>query len=483
MHHAANRSQADTSASEEWAHTYQKIPKVVDEALAKSKAVRLTDRAETDVSSDKILDKFDAWQDSELWPALVKKFNTQSSGDAASAKALGMTVDVQTRSSLLRQETQLGEVTETRLLTAPGAQRKRHIGIRLPTGIEYRAGDYLAVLPMNPPDLVKRVLSRFALPWDAMITIDESNATSLPKNTPISAHDILASMVELEQPVSSRIATAVVKSIPDEKEAKALQESMKKAGVAPSLLVILEEHLQAQFSFAQFLAAMPPMRMRQYSISSTPLQDPSLVTLTYSVIDAPNKSGGKANFVGICTTYMERLKVGDRLHVSLKGSRAGFHLPADDSTAIIMACAGTGLAPFRAFVAERAVKKINGNDVGPAMLFYGLNSPDEDDMYREEFEKWEAAGVVSVHRAYTHKSQESGGAKYVQERIWNDREEVTALFRKQAQIYLCGAGVVGSGVEKTMARIRSEMSGDDEEAAGKWVQGLKGDRYWSDVFS
>ena len=111
MHHAANRSQPDTSASEEWAHTYQKIPKVVDEALAKSKAVRLTDRAETDVSSDKILDKFDAWQDSELWPALVKKFNTQSSGDAASAKALDLTVDVQTRSSLLRQETQLGEVT------------------------------------------------------------------------------------------------------------------------------------------------------------------------------------------------------------------------------------------------------------------------------------------------------------------------------------------------------------------------------------
>lgn len=435
------------------------------------------------MASDKILDKFDAWQENELWPALVKKFNTHSSGDSASAKALDLTIDVQSRSSLLRQETQLGEVTETRLLTSPGAPRKRHIGIRLPTGVECRAGDYLAVLPMNPPDLVKRVLGRFGLPWDAMITIDESNTTSLPKNTPISAHDVLASMVELEQPVSSRLAAAVVKSIPDEKEADILEERLKKAAVSPSLLEILEDHVQAQFSFAQFLAAMPPMRMRQYSISSSPLQDPAVASLTYSVIDAPSKSGGKANFVGICTTYMERLKVGDRVHVSLKDSRAGFHLPADDSTAIIMACAGTGLAPFRAFISERAIKKANGIDVSPAMLFYGCSRPDEDDMYREEFDKWEQEGVVSIRRAYSRKPEESGGAKHVQDRIWEDREEVTALFKNQAQIYLCGAGVVGLGVEKTMARIRSEMSGEDEEAAQKWVAELKGDRYWSDVFS
>jgi cytochrome P450/NADPH-cytochrome P450 reductase len=430
-----------------------------------------------------VFDKSDDWQENKLWPALGKHFNVEKSEDAGSIKALQLTVDVQSRSSLLRQDTQLGEVVETTLLTKPGAPRKRHIGIRLPSGSTYRAGDYLAVLPTNPPDLVKRVLGRFGLPWDAVIMIDESNATSLPKGTPISAHDVLASMVELEQPVSSRVAAAVAKSLPDAEDAKKLEERIKKGGLSCSLLDILEEHPKAQLSLAQFLAAMPPMRMRQYSISSTPLQDPTVATLTYSVIDAPNKTGGKGNFVGICTTYMERLKVGDRLHVSLKNSRAGFHLPADDSAAIIMACAGTGLAPFHAFVAERAIKKANGVDVGPAMLFYGCNQPDEDDMYREEFDAWEKQGVVSVHRAFSHKPEESQGTKYVQERIWHDREEVTELFRKHAQIYLCGAGMVGAGVEEVMARIRSEMSGSDTESAQKWVQDLKGDRYWSDVFS
>lgn len=469
--------------AEEWVHTYQKVPTSVDEALAKNGGKRLVDREETDVQGDQIFNKFDDWQENKLWPALKERFDTQTSEDAGSgAKALSMTIDVQNRSSLLRQDTQLGEVAETSLLTGPGIYRKRHIGIRLPSGATYRAGDYLAVLPLNPPSLVNRVQKRFGLPWDAVITIDHSNVTSLPKGHPVSAHDVLSSMVELEQPASSRVATAVAKSIPDQNEARALEERLAK-GLSVPLLEILEDHPQAQFSLAQFLAALPPMRMRQYSISSSPLQDPTVATLTYAVLDEPNRSGSAQNFVGVCTTYMERLSVGDRVHVSLKNSRAGFHLPADDSTAIVMACAGTGLAPFRAFVAERAIKKANGAKVGPTLLFYGCKQPDGDDMYREEFDAWEKQGVVSVRRAFSSKPGDAGGARHVQERIWNDREEVAELYRQDAHLYLCGAGMVGSGVEEVMAKIRAEAMDEDLATAKKWVAELKGERYWSDVFS
>ena len=180
---------------------------------------------------------------------------------------------------------------------------------------------------------------------------------------------------------------------------------------------------------------------------------------------------------------MERLSVGDQVHICFKGSCAGFCLPADDGTAIIMVCAGTGLAPFRAFVAERAVKKANGTKVGPAMLFYNCKQPDGDDMYREEFDKWEQQGAVSVHSAYSSKPGIAGGAKHVQERIWNDREEVAELYKQDAQLYMCGAEMVGSGVEEVMAKIRSEANGEDLATAKKWVQELKGERYWSDVFS
>ncbi|SMQ52601.1 unnamed protein product [Zymoseptoria tritici ST99CH_3D7] len=467
----------------EWAATYQRIPKVVDEALAKIGAKRLVDREECDVAADKVFEKCDDWQEFKLWPALRKQFNVDAPQDAGGLKGLDLSLDTQMRSTILRQDTLIGEVTETKLLTSPGAPRKRHIGIRLPSGTQYRAGDYLAVLPVNPPALVKRVLNRFQLPWDAMITIAESNTTSLPKGMPISAHDTLASLVEIESPVSSRVAASVSKSIPDEKAASELEEKLQKGNLTMSLLDLLEQYPEAQISFAQFLASLPPMRIRQYSISSSPLADPSVATLTYSVIDAPNRSGGKQNFVGICTTYMERLSVGDRMHISLKPSRTGFHLPADDHSAIIMACAGTGLAPFRAFVAERAIKKAHGGEVGPALLFYGLNRPEEDDMYRDEFDAWEKEGVVSVRRAYTFKPEESHGTKFVQERLWHDREDVVDLFRQDAKLYLCGAGVVGQGVEGVMTRIRSEMTGENEETAKQWVQDLKGDRFWSDVFS
>jgi cytochrome P450/NADPH-cytochrome P450 reductase len=475
---------ANLCAAEEWVHTYQKVPTLVDEALGKNGGKRLVDREETDVQGDQIFNKFDDWQENKLWPALKHQFGTHTSGNAGSAKALSMTIDVQSRSSLLRQDTQLGEVAETSLLTGPGMSRKRHIGIRLPSGVTYRAGDYLAVLPLNPPSLVARVQKRFGLPWDAVITIDKSNVTSLPKGHPVSAHDILASMVELEQPASLRVATAVAKSIPDADEARVLEERLAK-GLSVPLLELLEDHPQAQFSLAQFLAALPPMRMRQYSISSSPLQDPTIATLTYAVLDAPNRSGSSQNFVGICTTYMERLSVGDRVHVSLKSSRSGFHLPADDSKAIIMACAGTGLAPFRAFVAERATKKANGTNVGPALLFYGCKQPDGDDLYREEFDAWEQQGVVSVRRAFSSKpgDADAGGARRVQDRIWNDREEVAELYQRDAQLYLCGAGTVGAGVEDVMARIRAEVMGEDLVTAKKWVAELKGERYWSDVFS
>ncbi|KAL4867453.1 hypothetical protein BDV12DRAFT_186636 [Aspergillus spectabilis] len=411
--------------NKEWRTTYQKIPTVVDDTLENAGASRIIERVAADVTQGNIFDAFNDWQDNNLWPALHKL--TGKSGDigGTTQKELKMQVDVQTRSSLLRQDVQLGEVSDVRLLTKPGAPRKRHIAIRLPTGLSYRAGDYLAVLPLNPSETVRRVINRFRLPWDATITIDPSAATSLPTGRPFTVYGVLSGM-----------------------------EDFEKANT--TLLDLLEDYPTATFSLGMFLASLPPMRMRQYSISSTPLASESECTLTYTVIDAPSKGSRQGNrFLGVASTYLERLSVGDRLHVSLRPSRAGFHLPTDDRVPIIMACAGTGLAPFHAFVAERALKKAGGIEVGPALLFYGCNSPDKD-MYKDEFDEWQAQGLVDVHRAYTHQPEASKNCKFVQDRIWADREDTAALFHKGAQVYICGAGIIGAGVEKAMANPRAD---------------------------
>ncbi|KAM4063089.1 cytochrome p450 [Hirsutella rhossiliensis] len=476
--------------NKEWHATYQKIPIVVDETLANAGASRIVPRYAANVAQGNIFDAFDEWQDKEIWPALGKLFGKAAGGgDGANdaPKELTLEIGVQTRSKLLRQDVVTAEVCESRLLTQPGAPRKRHIGIRLPSGTSYRAGDYLAVLPLNPQDNVLRVMKRFGLPWDATITIDPTKATSLPTGQAISVHDVLSGMVELSQPVTGRMTAALAKLIPEENLAKELEgraakEDFQKSNV--TLLDILEEYPSAAFSLGQYLAAVPPMRVRQYSISSTPLANPSECSLTYTVIDAPSKGSRLGHrFLGVASTYLERLNSGDHLQVSLRPSRSGFHLPADDACPIIMACAGTGLAPFHAFVAERALKKSGGREVGPALLFYGCNGPDEDDLYRDEFEAWEKEGVVSVRRAYTCKPEAAENCKFVQDRVLVDKKAVVDLFSKGAQVYICGAGIVGSGLEKAFAQIRAESAGCDEESALKWVQDRKGDRYWADVFA
>ncbi|PHH89475.1 hypothetical protein CDD83_5995 [Cordyceps sp. RAO-2017] len=472
----------------EWQATYQKIPIVVDEALAKGGATRLAPRAAADVTAGNIFDHFDDWQDKTLWPALSKSFGKSESEDSSgngSAKELKLEMSTRARSSILRQDVMTAVVRETRLLTKPGGPRKRHLEIGLPSGVTYRAGDYLAVLPLNPPHNIHRVMNRFSLPWDAVITIDSSMPTSLPTDTPMTVHDVLAGMVEISQPVSWRIATSLGKTIPEEhlvKELKSRHDEIHETNA--TLLDLLEDYPTAAFTFGQFLAALPPMRVRQYSISSTPLLGQSECSLTYSVLDAPAKGSRKGHqFLGVASTFMERLMPGDYLQVSLRPSRNGFHLPPDDSRPLIMACAGTGLAPFHAFVAERAMKKSGGRKVGPALLFYGCHKPGEDDMYREEFDAWEKQGVVSVRRAFSGKPEASENCKHVQDRILHDKKVVVDLYGQGAQLYVCGAGNVGSGIEKAMAQIRAESQKCDLETAMKWIQEVKGERFWADVFA
>ncbi|KAF5001118.1 hypothetical protein FGRMN_1229 [Fusarium graminum] len=474
--------------NKEWHSTYQKVPTRFDDTLASKGATRLVKRAAVDVAHDNIFNVFDTWQSDEFWPALCKAAGKKGApGQTKDLPELKVTIKTGHRSSLLRQDVMPAIVTDVSLLTKPGAPMKRHIAIRLPTGTTYRSGDYLAILPLNPPQVIHRVMQHFRIPWDATMIIEDGKSTSLPVGQDLPVHDILSGMVELSQPVTSRLVSSLVRCIPGEDQAATLKKRLDDnefQKTTTSLLDLLEEYPEAAFPFGQFLAALPPMHLRQYSISSTPLSDPSVCTLTYTVLDAPakgNRSGHR--FLGVASTYMRRLMPGDHLQVGLRPSRTGFHLPQDDTKPIIMACAGTGLAPFHGFIAERALKKEGGQQVGPALLFYGCNSGDEDDMYRDEFDTWEKAGVVSVRRAYSAAPEDSHGCVFVQDRVWHDRRDVAEMYSKGAQVYMCGAGIVGKSVEQMFAKIRQQESGCNSEEAEDWVRQMKGERYWADVFA
>lgn len=184
-----------------------------------------------------------------------------------------------------------------------------------------------------------------------------------------------------------------------------------------SILDILEAHQDIKLPFGAYLEMLPPMRIRQYSISSSPLWNPQHVTLTISVLDAPAISGREEKFMGVASNYLNNLKPGDRVQMAIRPS-AAFHLPADPTVPVIMFCAGSGVAPMRGFIQERALQKKSGREVGKMLLFFGCRSPKHDFLYSDsDFPEWIESGILDVRPAFSKSSDDSVGCKYVQKYV------------------------------------------------------------------
>lgn len=223
------------------------------------------------------------------------------------------------------------------------------------------------------------------------------------------------------------------------------------------------------------------------SISSSHLACAGRATLTYGVLDRPALSGNGRHF-GVASSYLSTLRPGDRVQVGIRKAAGGFHLPFEPSkTPLICVAGGTGLAPFRAFIQERAIQKSNGKSLAPAILFYGCRDPDADDLYRDEFDAWEEEGVVQVFRAFSRKSDSSHGCKYVQNRMWTERKTIADLWSKDGRVYVCGSNKIAEGAKDVLVRImriEREKKGEsmsDEEAAA-WFEEHRNERFATDVF-
>jgi cytochrome P450/NADPH-cytochrome P450 reductase len=151
--------------------------------------------------------------------------------------------------------------------------------------------------------------------------------------------------------------------------------------------------------------------------------------------------------------------------------------------------AGSGLAPFRGFIQERAeLIKQGRKALTPAVLFFGCRGRGVDDLYREEFDAWQEMGAVDVRRAFSRQTEEgqegegeAKGCRHVQDRVWFDREEVKKLWDQGARVYVCGSRVVGEGVKGVMGRIVLG-EGASEEQVAEWYEGVRNERYATDVF-
>ncbi|WP_175732949.1 bifunctional cytochrome P450/NADPH--P450 reductase [Burkholderia ambifaria] len=478
--------------NKQWARTYQAIPKRLDKAFEKAGATRVHARGELDSGGD-FFGEFDRWY-AELWNRFAISFGKEAPIAQNGHPALSVSFLDNVREKLLSVDTMtLATVIDNRELvniSAPGSRSKKHIELKLPETMTYRAGDYLAVLPRNSKRNVDRVLRRFRLSWDTQVIIEGASSNPrLPLGQPIGCGELLSSYVELAVPATrSQVSTlaAATRCPPEKVELERLGAGAFECEILEkrtTVIDLLERFGSVDLPFDKFLDMLPALKARQYSISSSPLWKANHVTLTVAVVDAPALSGN-GRHEGVASSYLARLDAGDGVSVAVRPSNARFRPPAEPGLPMIMICAGSGIAPFRGFLQERALQKERGENVGPSLLFFGIDDPDVDFLYRDELDEWANRGVVDVMPAYSNRPEQ--GARFVQDKVWLEREKVAALFAQGATVYVCGDGKnMAPAVRATLGRIYQDATGENDENAGAWIDSMEREhgRYVADVFA
>ncbi|MCA1192868.1 bifunctional cytochrome P450/NADPH--P450 reductase [Saccharopolyspora sp. 6V] len=459
----------------DWAPTYQRVPALIDEAMSAAGATRVRERGAIDARTDFFGD-WERWYQ-PLWAELATHYgidDTQPTGPR-----YRITVSDQPDAD---RDAATAVVLENRELTrGPAEKSKRHLELRLPEGTSYRTGDYLSVLPQNHPSLVARMIARLAVGADQIVTVvSDAPSGRIPVDLPTRVDDLLTRHVDLSAPASPGVVTALAQSTkcpPEHDELDKLAGSEYADVVRArrlSLLDLLEMFPSCQVDLAWVLERLTEPRVRQYSISSA-AEVQADVALTVSVVETPALSG-TGTYRGAASSYLQRALPGDQITVALAQPQESFRPPSDNSVPIIMIASGSGIAPFRAFIQARHARAERGEAQGENVLFFGCRHPEHDDLYVDEFAPHEAAGTLRTYRAYSQRPDDH--VRYVQHRLWAQRDTVLDLVERGAHVYVCGdATGMGPAVEDTLIRIGHREHGSD------WIARLAADgRYATDLF-
>ncbi|MFC9626942.1 cytochrome P450 [Streptomyces sp. NPDC056930] len=477
-----------------WAATYQHVPTLIDEKLAAAGAVALVERAAVDVSTDGP-EETARWG-TGLWSALLNRYGKPAEGPVSHERAPRYSVE-DTEDA---PDTELGVSPDGDLLlplevvaneelcdtSSPLARSKRYIRLRLPAGITYRTGDHLLIRPANPAGLVEDTAKLLGLDLDRVVRLRTTmpGRDPLPVGRPLDVRALLTHFVELRQPVTARQAellASVAQCPPDRAALEGLAAPGAGTGEAlPTVPALLERHPSLRPSLPLLLEALSPMRPRYYSVSSSPMVSPGAVDLMVATAPTPHRSG-KGAFLGTGPAYLSTVQPGDIVHARNTPCRDVFRLPSDPSVPVITVSAGTGLAPFRAAIADRAASPQPGR--APLVCYFGCDHPDVDYLHRTELEAAETAGTVSLRPVFSQAPENSD--RFVQHRIQREADEIWALLEAGAHVRVCGDGrTMAPAVRDTFRRIYRDHVMDDEQSAESWLSTLMAeDRYVEDVWT
>jgi NADPH-ferrihemoprotein reductase len=247
-----------------------------------------------------------------------------------------------------------------------------------------------------------------------------------------------------------------------------------------SLLEVMADFPSARPSLGLFFGSVAPrLQPRFYSISSSPKLHPASVHVTCSVVRDRMPTGRIHE--GVASTWLERCQPGDIIPVFLRQST--FKLPAKASDPVVMIGPGTGLAPFRGFLQERAALAAAGTELGAAHLFFGCRHRDHDYLYQDELLQSVSDGALTqLHVAF---SREQAVKDYVQHHIERQGEEVWRLLaQERGHLYVCGdAKHMAKDVHKALVAVfqkHEKCSGTQAEVRLKVAQ--DDGRYMRDVW-
>jgi sulfite reductase (NADPH) flavoprotein alpha-component len=365
-------------------------------------------------------------------------------------------------------------ITENYSLTGPGSNKDtRHIVVHLgASGINYVPGDSLGVIPRNPAALIDELLPHLGL--DAETTVDQPNG-------PVSLRQLLINQYALNR-VSKKFVKAVAERLPEGEKKQKLAEIIANDEAFDDYVFtrdytdVLVEY-PVSFTAAEFLPLANKIAPRLYSIASSPKAHPGEVHLTVAVVTYHTHGRQKYGLASGFLANGQPLHV-DELPVYIQPTKH-FHMPPPDA-AMIMVGPGTGIAPFRAFLEERAVEGATGKN----WLFFGDQKKSTDFLYESQFAELQSKGILT--RFDTAFSRDQAEKIYVQNRMQENGAELWKWLQEGAYFYVCGdAKRMARDVHQMLITIAQEHGGLTPEAAKEYieVQFAKTEkRYLKDVY-
>jgi sulfite reductase (NADPH) flavoprotein alpha-component len=432
-----------------------------DSQLALLGAQRLTERVDCDVDYQS---SAAAWQDKIV--ALISQLNNSHAG--VSNEVQQSVVAAQT--AIFTKEVPFtASLSVRQRITTPNASKDvEHIEIDLTgSGIRYQPGDALGVFYQNAPALVSEILQH--------TQVDKNAAVRLADGREVTIEQALQNELDITQTTPALVQTYAQQAHIAELDGIIADTAALKQFIATtppvSILATYPQLLSAQTLHDLFR----PLTPRLYSIASSQDEVGEEVHLTVGVVRFTQRgrqyTGGASGFLG------EHLQEGGAVRVFVEENHR-FRLPEDGNTPIIMIGAGTGIAPFRAFMQQRDAN----SDAGENWLVFGNQKFTDDFLYQTEWLQYRKSRLLTRYDfAWSRQSNEK---IYVQHKLREQAADIWAWLQRGAHIYVCGdAGTMARDVEQALLEIVATQGQLSLEDADEYLSELRQQqRYQRDVY-